>query len=139
MANESLDKWHTFPDEPDTWEDVETVYLVSEQYYLKSFGGKWVYELHQAFCLWDWENHRFVDVYGGEYFYALETDNGNRDYSLFWKVADLPPGQRIASRLYDEICAQGVEPFYVPERPPYTEEEVRSMIIECNWEAREGR
>lgn len=121
MANESLNNngWHTFPDEPDTWEDVETVYLVSESYYRKTIKGKWEFECYQAFCLWNWEDHRFMDVYANEYFFGLETSIDYSDHKLFWKVADLPPGmEKYADKIYGELCRQGVRPFAEPE-PDY--------------------
>ena len=141
MGKESLNNgWHTFPDEPDTWEDVETVYLVSESYYRKTSKGKWEFECYQAFCLWNWEDHRFMDVFSNEYFFGLETSIDYSDHKLFWKEADLPPGmEKYADKIYGELCRQCVEPFYVPERPPYTQDEIEDMINERRWEERNGR
>lgn len=121
MANESLNNgWHTFPDEPDTWEDVETVYLVCESYDVKNKKGVFKFECYQGFCLWDWENHRFIDIFGGEYFYGAETSLYYENHKLFWKSADLPPGmEKYADKIYESLCRQGVRPFSEPDYDPY--------------------
>lgn len=142
MGNANSDSgWHTFPDYPDTWEDVETVYEVVEDYdSWVSHTATWSHETYVNLCLWDWENHRFMDVFDGEYFYDIGTCNEYRDYKLFWRVADLPPGmEKYGDTLYSELCRHGVEPFYVPERPPYTQDEIEDMINERRWEERNGR
>ena len=121
MGNANSDSgWHTFPDYPDTYEEVDTVYLVIEEYWVKNRKGLWEYNNYAALCLWDWDNHYFVDYCGTEYRY--DSDNSWSDHTLYWKVADLPPGrEKMWDRLYTNLCRLDVMPFAEPEEDPYAD------------------
>lgn len=115
MANESLNNgWHTGDERPDTWDDVSIVYHVIEQMDLYSpFKKKWTFECYSALCLWDWEDHIFVDIEGNEYYPDDGGDPNYRDHKLFWKVADLPPDMaKYWDKMYSTLSSQGVYPFY---------------------------
>lgn len=116
---DSANEWRTFPEYPDEIELDFTVYEVIQEYelYRPKVGnpqcGKWTYENYADLCLWDWDNHRFVDVYGAEYYYEISEDPAYRNHKLFWRVADLPPGlKNLADRIYTELCRQHIRPFY---------------------------
>ena len=110
----SYNRWHTFPDYPDSIDYDDTVYEVIEQYYrYNTYTAKWDFECYPGLCLWNWEEHKFMDVFAAEYFYDVGLAPDYRDYQLFWRVADLPPGMKnFKYRICTELIDNKIRPFY---------------------------